>query len=267
MLFVLACDAEERPLPPFGGPGDDVTPPPWAPPTLLIPTGAFMMGCNPALVSPCDSDEMPYHAVSLSTYEIDRIETTQYAYARCVEAGACTPPADSRHWDPIDLGDAPVVGVTWAQADAFCRWMGKRLPTEAEWERAARGDDGRLWPWGNETPTCTRANFGACGEVLREAGALLDGSAPRGALDMAGNALEWVADWYDADAYAARADGRTADPAGPAEGVARVLRGGHWKSDERSLRTSYRGAFAPDVALETSGVRCARTLQTGPSVD
>jgi formylglycine-generating enzyme required for sulfatase activity len=211
------------------------------------------------MVSDCDDNERPYHSVHLSPYEIDRNETTQNAYLACVDAGFCTVPM-FMPVDPIDLGEFPVVGVTWTQAAPYCAWAGKRLPTEAEWERAARGEDGRMWPWGNEPPSCDRANFGDCGQLLRAAVGDSRGVCPHGVVDMAGNALEWVYDWYDDRGYAA-AMASDVDPAGPPTGVARVLRGGSYNSDARGVRTTQRSFEFPGWSFESIGFRCARSIE------
>jgi formylglycine-generating enzyme required for sulfatase activity len=242
-------------------PADDGNPPPVSQgvATRRILEGAFMMGCNDGVVADCEADEKPYHSVMLSPYEIDRTETSQAAYLACMNAHFCTKPVFAAI-DPIDLGDFPVVGVTWIQAAQYCAFADKRLPTEAEWERAARGEDGRTWPWGNEAPTCTRANFGDCGEVLRATGGDSRGASPHGVVDMAGNALEWVADWYDDRGYAS-ADATDVDPRGPRTGVARVLRGGSFTSDAHGVRTTQRSFEFPGWSFESVGFRCARSIE------
>jgi eukaryotic-like serine/threonine-protein kinase len=234
-------------------PGEDIV-------TRQLPSGSFMMGCNDGMGRPCDTDEKPYHSVMLSSYTIDRSETTQAAYFACVRAGVCSLP-EAATLDPVDRGNYPVVGVTWFQAARYCAWAGKRLPSEAEWERAARGDDGRTWPWGNEAPTCDRANFGDCGATLRHIDDGTRGTSPFGVVDMAGNAVEWVADWYDDSAYENLPPGVT-DPTGPANGVVRVLRGGSYASEARGIRTSYRGFAFPDTSYELVGFRCAQSVDT-----
>ncbi len=246
-------------------PGDDVTHPGEDMIYRQLPSGSFMMGCNDGQGRPCDTDEKPYHSVVLSSYEIDRTETSQFAYALCVNADVCTPPL-AASLDPIDRGNYPVVGVTWNQARAFCQWAGRRLPTEAEWERAARGQDGRTWPWGNQEPTCDRVNFGDCGRTLRHLSEVdSSGASPDGVVDMAGNAMEWVADWYDDSAYDGAAG--AVDPQGPQSGVVRVLRGGSFTSEARAVRTTYRGFAFPETSYEFVGFRCARSIDTTPGTD
>lgn len=269
LLALLASAACGGPVTPGSGDGtggpDDVRRDagPGGGPTVLVPAGAFMMGCNPAVVIPCDTDEMPFHSVVVSAFELDRTEVTQAAYANCVDDGRCTLPAGG--WDPIDRGTFPVTHVTWYQARAYCEWNGKRLPTEAEWEMAARGPDGRLYPWGNATPTCEHANLAleGCGGMTWSAGSRPAGRSPFGADDLAGNVVEWVADWYD-DGYYAEAP--SVDPTGPAEGFVKVLRGGSFASETRSARTSYRGFVQPDAAPAVIGFRCARDVETAPGL-
>ena len=182
---------------------------------VLVPAGTFQMGCDSAHnggygCGAAHSDELPLHMVTLDAYRIDRTEVTNAQYAQCVAAGGCTVPADyssstcSPYYNKATYAKYPVIHVTWHQADAYCRWAGKRLPSEAEWEKAARGaSDTRAYPWGDGTPTCALVNGdvnGYCVGDTNAVGSYPAGVSPYGALDMAGNVWEWVNDWYS-DTY------------------------------------------------------------------
>jgi serine/threonine-protein kinase len=204
-----------------------------------VPAATFRMGCDPARDPSCADTERPAHSVTVQAFRIDRTEVTRGAYAACVAAGACTAAAPSS-----GENDArPASDVSWAQARAFCRWAGRRLPSEAEWELAARGTDGRVYPWGDEVPTCERAHTTSCGPEPAAVGGRPLGASPYGALDMAGNVDEWVEDAY------APYD----DPARTSE--QRIARGGaydHWHS-----RSTERNALAPSYHDALLGFRCA----------
>ncbi len=191
---------------------------------VFVPEGPFTMGTDSGR-----ANEAPAHRVSLSAYFIDRTPVTNAQYRACVEAGACQPPTNlASHTRPEYYGnpafdDYPVLYVDWSRARDYCAWAGKRLPTEAEWEKAARGQDGRLWPWGDE-PDPSRANIREEGVGDTTAvGRYPTGASPYGALDMAGQVWEWVADRYDPDYYV---QSPAIDPPGPSAGVRYVLRGG-----------------------------------------
>jgi formylglycine-generating enzyme required for sulfatase activity len=217
-----------------------------------IAGGRFTMGCNQALDLACGADEFPTHQVTLSAFEIDRHEVTQGQYQQCVGAGMCTLPA--ANYDPAATPDLPARDITWDQARAYCQFAGDRLPTEAEWEKAARGNDGRIYPWGNELPECARANFLGCvGAPWTGAGSA--GESPNGEFEAAGNVWEWVADYYDPSYYASSP---AQDPTGPAAGSYRVARGGSYATPADALRTSNRVSGDPSLAYDDIGVRCAR---------
>lgn len=238
---------------------------------VRIPAGQFWRGCNPAKPNPygCTSvqleRESPYRELMISEFWIDRFEVTQEQYAACVTANGCTAPApvDSAiaadaGYDPANKPDHPVSNVTWAQARGYCLWLGKRLPTEAEWEKAARGTDGRMYPWGDTDPdtTCTRANVALCpGSGTHAVGAHSAGDSPYGVSDMAGNVSEFVADFYDTSYYQTAP---ATDPQGPLSGNARVVRGAGYPHDNTGARVSFRStAGANSPAFYATGFRCA----------
>lgn len=225
-----------------------------APPGELVevPGGDFTMGCNDAVDADCSDDEKPLHTVTLAAFEIARTETTQAEYAACVAAGACDPP--SCDWN-CDNADFAASCVPWAQASAYCAWAEQRLPSEAEWEKAARGDQGNKYPWGNSEPDCAHANMAGCGDLALAVGSLEAGASPYGALDMAGNMVELVADWYDESYYSASP---AADPQGPESGTRYSGRGGGFKSDAEYLRASKRDWYDAPDAVKSLGFRCAR---------
>ena len=203
---------------------------------VYIPAGTFLMGSS-SDDPDTYPDEFPQHEVYLDAFWIDRTEVTNAMYAAFLnaegnrsEGGATWLDADdygvwieesSGEWSPMSgYEDHPVVEVTWYGAKAYCEWAGRRLPTEAEWEKAARGEDGRLYPWGDDSPNCNLANYNLCGEGTDEVGMKPDGARPYGALDMAGNVWEWVADWYD-DGYFDST--LTINPTGPSSGKYRFV--------------------------------------------
>lgn len=226
--------------------------------TTLIPEGSFTMGCDPAEDAECAADETPAREIFLASFEITTYEITQAQYRECMRDQACsTPQCD---WDPMDRPDYPVSCVRWQQAEEFCAWAGMELPTEAQWEKAARGDDGRLYPWGDEAPDCDRANFLGCSGIRQPVGSHPGGVSPFGVHDMAGNVPEWVADWYSETYYE---NSPATDPGGPADGQYRVFRGGSFQSIESFLRAADRtkdepGDFAT-VHLGYMGIRCSVT--------
>jgi len=227
---------------------------------MISPTPImFMMGCNGAIDSMCSADESPYHAVTLSPYEIDRTETTQASWAGCVTAGACTLPqtCSGSTYDPSATPNAPVTCIRYDQGIAYCAWRGARLPTEAEWELAARGTDGRVYPWGNQAPDCTFANMTLCPDQnVHDVGSHPAGVGPYGLQDMAGNAWEMVSDYYGNNYYSSSP---TMDPTGPATGTMQTERGGGFFDNAVELRTSNRRSVN-NVVNPDRGVRCAHSL-------
>jgi len=229
---------------------------------VLVPAGEFLMGSE-------TSGEDPPHRVSLGAFYMDRNEVTNAQYLRFVQATGHRPPQhdiDPRFdvWEGSKVSSGltaqPVVNVDWHDAAAYCKWAGKRLPTEAEWEKTARGTDGRTYPWGNDPPSPARLNFARHWEgpaTIDRVGSFQSGGSPYGAFDMAGNVWEWVSDWYDAGYY------RTAperNPRGPATGSAKVLRGGAWTSHADTVRVTHRHADDPDMRNSNVGFRCVREI-------
>jgi len=219
-------------------------------PQVYVPAGSVRMG---GLDVHADrNDELPAHNVGLDAFWIDQLEVTNAMYLLCLQAGACMVPADwvsdrrESYFNTEEFKDYPVVHVTWGQVNAYCAWANRRLPTEAEWERAARGDDFRNYPWGDEPPGQKYANFNRLVNDTSRVGSYAAGASPFGALDMAGNVWEWVADYYRMDYYAFSP---TFNPAGPEASTSslRVIRGGSFQDEWINLRVSKRGAaLGPD---------------------
>ncbi len=225
------------------------------PARVKVPAGTFGMGADDGA-----PDEKPVHTVSGAAFEMDRYEVTNSKYAACVTAGRCTPPSLSssklrpQYFTDARFADYPVIFVSWSQASAYCSYAGGRLPTEAEWERAAKGTEGpRTYPWGNGAADCSKANFSGCVGDTDLVGRREAGASPYGAMDMAGNVWEWTADYYDPGFYA---KSPAQDPKGPSTGKLRVMRGGCWVSGASSLRTTCRKAELPDSWAPNVGFRC-----------
>lgn len=231
-------------------------------PMVFVPAGEFLMGSAHS-DSFARDDEKPQHSVSLDAYWVDQHEVTNAQYAQCVHAGKCSPPADvssSSHpsyFDNSRFAIFPVIHVVWNDARAYCDWAGKRLPTEAEWEKAARGTKGQLYPWGDEFDS-TRANYDGVVGDPSEAGRFSANASPYNALDMAGNVWEWVNDWYSGNYYASSPN---QNPQGPSAGTTRVLRGGGWDSAQSDLRTAARNQLTPDSEYYVVGFRCAQSAE------
>jgi len=225
---------------------------------VFIASGEFQMGAAEA-DDEAGEAEKPLHWIYLSPYWIDRTEITNVQYAQCVQAGECQPPEKSgSKTRPVYFGaaqyqDYPVIYVSWEDASTYCQWAGRRLPTEAEWEKAARGSTAQIYPWGDQVEP-RNANFNHLIGDTSRAGAYPDGASPYGALDMAGNVAEWVADWYGEGYYAVST---YKNPAGPKSGEFRMLRGGSWVNQLRSLRVTFRIWNYPSLRSDTIGFRCA----------
>jgi formylglycine-generating enzyme required for sulfatase activity len=227
-------------------------------PMVIIAAGESAMGVDGTIGL---DDERPRHSVWLDAYRMDLYEVTTSRYARFLAATRRTPPW---LWDMVNLaihGDRPVIGVDWHDADAYCRWALKRLPTEAEWEKAARGTDERQFPWGNQAPTAELANFAvgarfSYSQTLMPVGRYEKGKSPFGLFDMAGNVWEWVQDWYKADYYV---ESPARNPTGPEEGQFKVLRGGSWSELPQYLLTYGRFKLPPATRNSYTGFRCAKS--------
>lgn len=227
-------------------------------PMVEITEGPFTMGFDGTQAL---EDERPKHQVWLPAFAMDLHEVTTAQYAAFLEATTRPVPWQ---WNTVDLpqhGDRPVIGVDWADAEAYCRWKGKRLPTEAEWEKAARGTDGRLYPWGNQVPTSTLANFAlgarfSYSQVLMPVQSYEQGRSPYGLYHMGGNVWEWVQDWYAVNYYETSPD---RNPMGPAQGQFKVLRGGSWSDLPKYLLTYGRFKLLPETRNSYTGFRCAKS--------
>ena len=228
-------------------------------PMVLVPAGEFPMGSDEG-----DEDEQPIHRVFLDSFYLDTFEVTNGRFAKFVAAIQSEPPwgfADQE--TPVVHADRPVRWVNWLEALGYCLWAGKRLPTEAEWEKAARGTDGRVYPWGNDPPTAAHAVFGLKegAETVSPIGTRDQGQSPYGVHDLAGNLYEWVTDWYDDVFYATNP---TSNPRGPAEGTAKVQRGGSYTNTPYRLRASFRTKGDPTEHEPNVGFRCAQDVPPLP---
>jgi formylglycine-generating enzyme required for sulfatase activity len=239
---------------------------------LCVPAGEFNMGSD---ISDPDAqaNEMPQHTVSLDAYWIDHTEVTNAMYARCVSAGVCIAPANTGsatrktyYGDPT-FDNYPVIYISQKDAQAYCQWRWARLPTEAEWEKAARGADGRLYPWGDTfdgrflnfcDSNCTRRDpnpeYNDGYVDTAPVGAYPSGASPYGLLDMAGNVWEMVMDWYSQTYYTSSP---RQNPTGPYMGDAYVMRGGAWDSRQNIVRAAVRYTIQPGAILDYVGFRCA----------
>lgn len=230
---------------------------------VLIPEGAFIMGSNANLVH-----EKPLHEVNLSSYYIDQYEVTNAAYKLCVDAGVCQPPVynfsstRTSYYGDTQFDNYPVVYVNWNMSNDYCKWRGAYLPSEAEWEKAARGTGGGIYPWGQDID-CTYANYSGgqngseCVGDTTPVGSYASGQSSYGVYDMAGNVLEWVDDWYSSDYYQSSP---LSNPLGPVSGQYRVLRGGSWFSIVNGVRSANRYRNSPTYSYSNIGFRCARSL-------
>jgi formylglycine-generating enzyme required for sulfatase activity len=226
---------------------------------VYVPSGKFSMGVSD-LNPEAEADENPQHSVYLDAFWIDQTEVTTAMYTRCVQSEACRLPEDASSASrPAYYGNAlyedyPVIYISWEDASAYCAWAGRRLPSEAEWEKAARGTDGLIYPWGDTAPDPSLLNFDDRANDTTEVGKFPSGASPYGALDLAGNVYEWVQDWYQGGYYYSSP---VRNPTGPDWGDDRVVRGGSWDSVARNVRASNRNWGVPDGESSDIGFRCA----------
>jgi sulfatase modifying factor 1 len=243
--------APSGPLDPSQVPGEE----PVREEMVSIPAGPFIRGTDHG-----GFDEQPQRTLVLDTFAIDRYEVTNFQYQEFVDATGhrkSGPPARyAKNMSKMRGINQPVVYVSWEDAEAYCHWKGKRLPTEAEWEKAMRGTDGRLWPWGNvEQPNGANwARVQDGHDVSASVGTVLTDKSPYGVMDGAGNVMEWVADWYG-ETYFKEAPER--NPPSPDHGVFRVLRGGGYATTGADVRITSRSKMVSDFRDETIGFRCA----------
>lgn len=224
---------------------------------MYVPAGDFTMGSDDY------ADEKPPHTVFLDAFWIDKFEVTNSLYRKCVNASKCVPPSESKsysrysYFGNTQFDNYPVIYVSWNDANAYCDWADKKLPTEAEWEKSARGRDGRSYPWGNTfDQTLVNSSYAKIGDTVA-VGSYPNGASPHGTLDMAGNVWEWVSDWWNESYYLGSP---RANPTGPSVGQYKVIRGGSFGNIERGLRTYYRND-STGVTRNTNnniGFRCAQ---------
>jgi serine/threonine-protein kinase len=226
---------------------------------LYVPAGEFQMGSDMGR-----NDEKPVHTVYLDAYWIDQTDVTNAMFAKFVSSGGGNQPplrfysqTRKSYYQNSQYDDFPVIYVNWDQADAYCKWAGRNLPTEAQWEKAARGADGRTFPWG-EVINCQKSNYNNCVGDTTRVGSYPAGASPYGVLDMVGNVDQWLADWYSATYYQNSPD-KNPTGAGPDEapnGSARVLRGGSWYDPNDNFPSASRASGEPSVSDSGIGFRC-----------
>jgi eukaryotic-like serine/threonine-protein kinase len=295
IVILTACGPNTTPIPTALPPTETPVPPTAtvAPPTetstpTIVPTptlgiGSTMVGKDRMmlvyvsegefLMGSADSDtlaqnfEKPQHTVFLNAFWIDQTEVTNQQYRSCIDAGGCNPhpytgPEANGGWDnymnDAEFDNHPVIYVTWEDAKAYCEWVGRRLPTEAEWEKAARGTDGQIFPWGNDEPNENLLIYNRFHGAPVAVKSYPNGASPYGAYDMAGNVWEWVNDLFGADYYS---NSPTENPLGPDSGNRHVVRGGAYRSGIQYIRTAYRLRPSSDGYTNDGGFRCALSAE------
>jgi len=222
---------------------------------VYIPEGEFIMGRG-------NSGDAPAHAVYMDAFWMDRVEVTNAMYLKCINAGICTNPAsDNIYYNKWAYRNHPIIYITWYQSNEYCQWADRRLPTEAEWEKSARGTDSRPYPWGFTNPNPRLANYEDT--MIHEAIPVFHyplGASPYGVLNMSGNAREWVADWYDPNYYYVSP---YANPQGPSSGNQRSLRSGSYNEDYHEVAVYRRYRHEPQSAGLSRGFRCAQNATPG----
>ena len=228
---------------------------------VYVPKGEFTMG------SDVNSDEQPIHKVYLDAFWIDQTEVTNKQYKACVDAGTCEPPSSTNsythpsYYGNPEFDDYPVIYVNWDKANRYCEvWTGTGgdLPTEAQWEKAARGTDARTYPWGNDAPNKDLLNYNSIVGDTTKVGNYKTVKSFYGTYDMAGNVWEWANDWYDETYY--KSSNSSNNPLGPESGQYRVLRGGSWPYNYNYVRSAFRNRNYPTVTYDDFGFRCSRSL-------
>ena len=243
---------------------------------VRVPAGPFIMGSDKKVDRNAYQPELPQRTVYVDAFDIDKFEVTNVQFLKFVLATNRDPLIDWQYEGgnfQETMASHPVMHVSWYEADGYCKWAGKRLPTSAEWEKAARGEDGRVYPWGNQPAGLSRANFGRTGlsgPVRDRPERLLlyppiisvdkydNGVSPYGVFQMAGNVAEWTADWYDPHYYKTAPD---RNPKGPETGTQKAFRGGGWIDSTPSVRSAHRNGTDPNTKMNWLGFRCARDVK------
>ncbi|MGD0005350.1 MAG: SUMF1/EgtB/PvdO family nonheme iron enzyme [Anaerolineaceae bacterium] len=228
-----------------------------------VPAGKFLMGSDKSKDSLAWSSEQPMHTVFITNFWIYQTEVTNAMYAKCVSNGKCKTPSSTSsntrksYYGNSQFDNYPVIHVSWDDAASYCQWALRKLPTEAEWEKAARGTDGRIYPWGNQAPDASLATSGTNDTTAVDSHPA--GASPYGALDMAGNVWEWVNDWVDPTYYSSQTTWY--NPQGPSSGDRKGLRGGSWNYFQHGdIRVAFRADTAPGKSGDDIGFRCVGTI-------